>query len=106
MSVTLGGELLYPSDYVAAADLKGKDVTVTIDRVEKNELQMAGGKKEIKPVLYFTNAKKKLVLNKTNAKAIARLHGSVAENWAGKQIVLYATTTKCGRDVVDCVRVR
>jgi phosphopantetheine adenylyltransferase len=70
------------------------------------ELQMAGGNKEVKPVLYFANAKKKLVLNKTNAKAIAKLHGSAAEGWAGKQVVLYPTTTRCGRDVVDCVRVR
>ena len=104
--VMLNGKLMFPSDYVAAAEFLGRDVSLTIASVSFEDLQIRGGKKERKPVLTFRETKKKLVLNKTNAASIADIHGSKAESWAGKKITLYPTTTRCGRETVDCVRVR
>lgn len=99
--------LLHPNDYVGAHDLGGQDHAVTIEAVlPKEELTMQGGKKETKPVLTFVGRKKKLVLNKTNAKAIAKLHGTDTSNWIGKQITLYPSHTKCGKETVECVRIR
>lgn len=98
--------LMFPSRFICSADLMGKDRTVTIDRVAVEELQMVGGKTEAKPVCYFAGAKKALVLNKTNAKTIAKLHGTQTDEWAGKSITLFPTTTKFGRETVDCIRVR
>lgn len=100
-------KLLHPNDYLGAHDLDGKDYTLTIKEVLRDqELVMQGGVKEKKPVLTFTNAKKKIVLNKTNAKAIASLHGVDTDQWPGKQITVYPSKTKCGRETVDCVRIR
>ena len=100
-------KLLHPNDYLGAHDLNGQDFTLTIKEVLRDqELIMQGGVKEKKPVLTFEKAKKKLVLNKTNAKAIASLHGADIDNWPGKAITIYPSKTKCGRDTVDCVRVR
>lgn len=85
----------------------GKDHTVVIESVlPKVELVMQGGIKETKPVLAFAGRKKKLVLNKTNATAIASLHGDDTGGWIGKPVTLYPTKTKCGRETVDCVRIR
>lgn len=98
--------LLFPTDYIAAHDLRSKDVTKTIKSVVVEELRLTGGGKEKKPVLTFSDTKKKLVLNKTNAKTIAALYGNDTNTWIGKPITLYPTTTAFGRNTVDCVRIR
>lgn len=98
--------LLFPNDYIAAHDLRGKDVTKTIKGVAVEELRLTGGGKEKKPVISFSDTKKRLVLNKTNAKSIASLHGNDTAGWIGKKIALFPTTTLFGRNTVECVRVR
>lgn len=99
-------ELMFPSEFVKAADLNGKDVTVTIKAVTVDELTMRGGRKENKGVIRFEKAEKKLVLNRTNADTIAKLYGNETENWIGKQITMYPTRTTFGRDEVECIRIR
>ena len=104
--VTLGGKLMFPSDYLAAVEFVGRDVTLTVASVKREELQIRGGKKEPKPVLSFSETKKKLVCNKTNADSIASMYGTKAEEWVGKRVTFYPTKTQCGRETVDCIRVR
>jgi hypothetical protein len=106
VSVTLDNELLYPSNYIGAADCKGKDVSLTIENVQIDELMLVGGKKQKKPVLYFEKTVKMLVLNKTNATVISEQHGTEAKGWIGKRITIYPTTTRCKGKTVPCVRVR
>ena len=106
VGVTLDGELMFPSNYIGAADLKGRDVKLVIEDVKLDELMMQGGKKQKKPVIYFAKTPKMMVLNKTNAKTILTMHGPEMKAWIGKSITLYPTTTKLGRDTVPCVRVR
>jgi len=98
---------LFPKDYLGHYDLEGKDFTLTIDKVVNEELVMQGGRKEIKPIVYFKEAKKKLVLNVTNADIIAdNFKEPIYRKWSGKKITLYTTTTKLGRKIVDCIRVK
>ena len=99
-------ELLYPSKYLRSADLQGKDVTLTIEKVSVDELQMRGGLRQKKPVVYFAKTEKMLVLNKTNAMTIAELYGLETDEWIGKQITIWPTQDRFGPDVVDCIRVR
>lgn len=106
LNVTLAGQLLFPSEYIGAVDLRGRDVVVTIAKVELADLRMVGGKSQRKPIVYFTGAQKKLVMNKTNAGTIASLYGGKVEAWVGKKITLYPTRTRCGANTVDCIRVR
>lgn len=104
--LTLNDELMFPSDYLSAVEFKGRDVTLTISKVEKAELQMRGGVKKVKPILYFAETAKKLVCNVTNAESIAVLYGSKAETWIGKRVTFYPTTTPVGRRMEPCIRVR
>lgn len=104
--LTLNDELMFPSEYLAAVEFKGKDVTLTISRVEKAELQMRGGTKKVKPILHFAETAKKLVCNVTNAESIAELYGTKAEEWVGKRVTFYPTTTPVGRKMEPCIRVR
>ena len=99
--------LMFPTDYVAAPELQGRDAAVTIKSVSIDEMPLAGTtKKEKRPIVQFEETPKKLVLNKTNAKIIAKLLGVQTAAWIGKRITLYPTTTKFGPDTVDCIRVR
>lgn len=98
--------LMFPSDFVKAGDLDGKDATKTIKAVTMDELTMSGGRKETRPVIRFSDAEKKLVLNKTNATAIAGMYGNETDAWIGKKITMYPTETQFGSETVDCIRVR
>jgi len=74
--------------------------------VTMDELTMSGGRKETRPVIRFSDAEKKLVLNKTNATAIAGMYGNETDAWIGKKITMYPTETQFGSETVDCIRVR
>lgn len=83
----------------------GEDMTVTINYVQKETITMMGGKKEDHSLAYMVETKP-LILNSTNSKTIEKLYGPYIEDWSGKRITLYASTTKLGHDVVDCLRIR
>ena len=99
---------MFDSRWLYAHDLNGKDVTLTISKVEKGELLNQDQKTEHKPVLSFVEPKsnKRLVLNKTNAKTVATLYGNSVSGWVGKRITLYPTTTRAFGQTVDCIRIR
>lgn len=104
-------QLLFPNQYLAAADLRGRDVALTIEKVTLRDLQKKGGEKERKPVIHFVypdqrRDRKKLVLNKTNATTVAKLYGPRPSQWAGKKIVLFPTQCEAFGKTTDCLRVR
>ena len=104
-------DLLYPSKYLHAADLEGRDCTVTIKRVEKGaELIMQGGKKDTKPVLHLQETPKQVVLAKTNKRRIVDMYGVKCADWIGQRITLYPSAGPSTEDVLKAgqrgIRVR
>jgi hypothetical protein len=83
----------------------GNDLTVTIERVQLETITMMGGKKEDHSIMYLLG-QKPMILNATNSKSIHKLYGPYIEEWVGKQITLYASTTKLGNEMVECLRIR
>lgn len=108
-------ELMFPKEYLKAADIMalGRDLVITIKEVRHEQLTYAGGRKEMKWVIYRGSSangeeRKKFVLNVTNARMIAKATGETdSERWPGHRIALYNTTCK-GKEgeIVDCIRVR
>lgn len=96
----------FPTKYVSAADLRGQEITVTIDRVAMENLGDDNGAQEWKPVVYFVGMQKGLGLNKTNATSIANGFGTETDHWRGRQITLYPTETMYGGRQTPCIRVR
>ena len=93
---------IFSGNYLKAADLQGKPVTVTISAWDLVEFD--DGKKLI---LAFKGAEKQLVCNKTNATTIAEVTGSEElENWVGKTITLIPMQTDFQGKSVPCVRVK
>lgn len=90
------------SSCLAAADLEGQDVTVTIKGGELRTFD--DGHRRL--FLTFAELQRPLALNVTNARMIAQLHGEEVTQWKGKQITLYPTRTSyLGKDV-PCIRIR
>lgn len=96
-----------PGEFLGAYSLNGQDMTVTIQRAAKEIITGANGKKEECLVLHFSENILNMVCNRTNAKTITKvLDTPYVEQWAGKKITLFPTTTKFGGEVVECIRVR
>lgn len=94
----------FPSNYLKASDLGETQPVVTIDRVE---VEPVGRGKEMKPVIYFANKQKGMVLNKTNSKKIAEIAGSSdTDDWHGVQVRLFATEVDFQGETVEAIRVK
>ena len=96
--------LLYSYDL---EDYNGQDVILQIESVRGDELTGHRGRKSKKPHVKFAGLDKRLALNKTNGKAIAKMYGKNADEWAGKFVALFVTTTENpDGEQVDCIRIR
>ena len=91
----------FPSNYVKASELQGKDCPVTIKEVK---MEKVGD--DQKPIVYFIGSDKGLVLNKTNANTIMAMYGGDTDMWTGKPIVLYAADVEFQGKMVQGIRVR
>lgn len=92
----------FPSKYLKAADLDGRDIRVIMDRVEMEDV--GGG--DQKPVLYFQGKDKGLVLNVTNGNTIASVFGDETASWRGEQIMLYEAMVEFKGKMGPAIRVR
>ncbi len=92
----------FPSNYLKAADLEGREPIVTIDRVEMTEIGDEGDK----PVLYFVGKEKGLVLNKTNANTITDILGNDdTDFWHGQRIKLITAKVEYQGKRVPAIRI-
>ena len=102
-------------DYLGAYSLDGiaPEITLTIATIKVERVTANGGAAEDCIVAHFKEKTqdgvevKPMVLNKTNCKTIEKVYGTGdVEQWIGKSIIVYATTTRFQRDVVPCLRVK
>jgi hypothetical protein len=91
----------FPSKYLKASDLMGRNAKVVIGRVE---VEMIG--QDRRAILYFQGKEKGLVLNKTNANSIQDIWGPNTDVWEGKEITLYPTRVDYQGKRVDAIRVQ
>lgn len=93
-------------DYIGAYSLDGKDLTVKITSVGQEQVTGDKGKKEMCMVAHL-EGQKPFIINRTNAKTITKIYNTpYLEDWVGKYITLFPTTTSVGGEVVECLRVR
>lgn len=97
----------FPSKYLKAdADVDEDGSIFTIKKVTVENVGQ-GAKQESKPVVYFEEIEKGLVLNKTNANFIVSILGDDdTDGWKGGKIKLVATDVEYAGDLVRGIRVR
>lgn len=93
----------FPSEYLRVADLNGREVRLVIDEVKIEEI---GKERDNRPVLYFLKTDKGLILNKTNANAIAVAYGDDTDDWRGAEIVLFEAQIEYAGKVGPAIRVK
>jgi arabinogalactan endo-1,4-beta-galactosidase len=91
----------FPSNYLKAADLQGRQVSVAMANVAYEKMG-----DDTKLVLYFAGKEKGLVLNKTNANNIAAIYGQDTDGWIGKSVVLVEALVDFQGRSVPAIRVR
>lgn len=92
----------FPSKYLKASDVEDEHPTVTIAKISREEV---GRTKDWKPIVYFDEFEKGIVLNKTNANAIIKLYGSETDEWPGKKVVLGTAMVDFGGESTLAIRV-
>lgn len=92
---------VFPSNYLKAADLQGREIPVMIDRVE-----MESFGQDQKAIVYFRNKQKGVVLNKTNAMNIAGAYGDDTDGWINQPVVLFSVWTDFQGKSVQAIRIR
>ena len=92
---------LFPSKWLSADDLAGRSVVVQIAQVSLEEIRQRDGKNELKAVVAFDRAHKRLILNKTQALAIAAVVRSEAfADWPGQRIQLSVGRAPNGKPTI------
>lgn len=97
--------VMFPSNYLACPDLKGRHVTITISGVSVDEVPMTGGKKSRKCVVCMAKTPKKLIVGKTNGYALGVLVSPHAREWIGKRITLCPDVDMFGGKQVPAIRI-
>jgi hypothetical protein len=101
---------MFPSNLLKAQDVTdaGGEMVLTIFGVEMKEFDKDDGGKENKPVVIFGSEKdaKRMVLNKTNAGIIAKIHGDDTDLWIGKEITLHVEDVLFGNKMTPAIRVK
>jgi len=91
----------FPSEYLRAADLQGRNIRVTISHVEMRDVG-----DDNKPVLFFQGKEKGVVMNKTNSNNISAAYGDDTDGWGGKEVVLYEAMVDFQGRSVAAIRIR
>src|SRR5690349_5780858 len=91
---------MFPSEYLRAADL-GSPALVTIKTVEIREVG-----DERKPVIFFLEKDKGVVLNKTKNNFLIDAFGDDTDGWSGKKIVIQEGVTQFQGKQMACIDFR
>lgn len=106
MSEDLDYDKLFPGQFIKAGEFGGKDVTLTISAIELMDLPQEKGGEKTRGIIRFRNAKKGLVLNRTNGECMKAMWGRNTGEWIGKRVTLYPTMVQFGREKVLAIRVK
>jgi hypothetical protein len=99
------------NDFFPSKFLKGDDIdtnlSLTINGVKREPMRGVNGQPgSIKPVIYFEESPKGLVLNVTNWDTVVKItKESDSDNWPGKMITLVSVDVEAFGEVVRAIRV-
>lgn len=110
-------KLLSDTNYLGSYSFNDevKEIVLTINKIESQEVTNPIGKKELCRVAFFVEDDtivngvevKPMILNKTNCERIEKLYGTpYIEDWSGKRIIVMKTITDFAGEKVDCLRIK
>lgn len=97
---------MFPSRFLHARELRGKDVTLPISAADREVLANDKGKEIVKGIVSFKGTTKQWPLPKVCGTALLKMFGPNPQDWVGKRVTIYPTTAHFGKEIVDAIRVR
>jgi len=91
-------------NFFSQVDLASPVQVMTINKVDQ-QLVGQGPQAEQKICVSFNESAKPLALNKTNLKRVAALYSTDANQWPGKQLLVYRSSTTFSGQPKLCVRI-
>lgn len=91
----------FPSRYLKASDLGGREIKVIMQHVEKEKLG-----DDMKLALYFKGKDKAMILNKTNSYTIADAYGEDTEDWFDQPLIIFSVMVDFQGKVGPAIRCR
>ena len=95
---------LFP--YFEGDSIVGTEVKLKMTSIFFEDMPDHKGNKVTKVTVGFVGTKKRLVLNKTNAKRIALIHSNETNNWKGKQVVLITERVQAFGKTHNAIRIK
>ena len=95
----------FPSKYLKADDLQGRSHNVQISHYAIEDVG-TDDKPVQKPVIYFSNAQKGMVLNRTNGESIGVVLGDEMDVWRGHTLELFPQRVQGPNGMVNAIRCR
>lgn len=92
---------IYPNTYLSASDIGNHKLQAVICEVG---LVVLDGEQKL--ALSFEGKQKLMVLNRSNASAMAEVFGQETDGWLGKSVELYTIRTEFKGRPVDGLRLR
>jgi hypothetical protein len=81
---------LFPRKYANGSDLNGKPYTFTVRTVQLESIQLPGKPAENKPVIYFQEAHRGIILTRALAEQVAEILASPdTDNWQGRKVTIF-----------------
>jgi hypothetical protein len=97
----------FPSEFLKSDDLGGIDGGAMGKRAVIADLKPwedQQGNRKIS--MGFVNSSKRLLLNKTNARTLAKAYGDETDEWVGKPVIIYVAMVQYMDEMVEGLRVR
>lgn len=105
-------KLGFKGQYVSAVELGSSTPTLTIARVVIEKIEALGkgddvdGKVKDRLVVYFREAERGWVMNRTNAECIVAMWGRDTDGWIGHKVTLYQAQVRVGPKMEPGIRVK
>lgn len=94
-------------DFIAAVEFDGKEPTMTVTRIDEEEVfDEKTGREKIKLTAHFKETKRGWVLNTTNCLLMEEMFGRDTSGWVGKRVTLVAADVQLGKETVKGIRVK
>jgi hypothetical protein len=91
----------FQSNYLGAVDLDGPTQFI----IESIDEELIGRDKEPKVVITLRGQRKKWIINRTNARSLAKMFGDDTDNWIGKTITLITPVVEFQGESKPAIRV-
>ncbi len=92
----------FDSPYLRASDVAGREVECTIEKINVEPVKVGNNR----PVAYFEELKKGLVVNQTRYDDLVGIFGEDTDDWIGGTVILFTKKVEYNKERVDSIRIK